>query len=102
MKLEHFEQLINAYHTFLGMMSDLHEVGFDFFEGKWRMTVPVDLMIDMAIKSHYTEKGVDLIYWFIFENDFGNNEMKIFDNDQEVAMDTITDLHQYIEKNYRA
>jgi hypothetical protein len=52
-------------------LSELHDIGFDFFEGKYRLATHIESMMVNTFNSHYTKEGVEWIEWFIYEADYG-------------------------------
>ena len=55
MTYENFIEQLLAYRKFYRDTSKLYEMGFDFMEGKFKLTEPVDMMLKSCIKSHLTE-----------------------------------------------
>lgn len=74
MKYEIFLEAITEYRKGLNMISDLYSMGFDFMEGKYKISEILDSQFKSLIKSHYDSEGEDWISWFIFENDFGEKD----------------------------
>lgn len=74
MEYKIFLEGITEYRKGLEMISDLYSVGFDFMEGKYKISGIFDSQFDCFLKSHYDKEGVDWINWFIFENDFGEKD----------------------------
>lgn len=74
MKYKHFLNLILYYKKISETMSELHDIGFDFFEGKYKLMDDIENIFSTTIKSHYTKEGVDWIEWFIYEADYGEKD----------------------------
>ena len=74
MTYENFIEQLLAYRKFYRDTSKLYEMGFDFMEGKFKLTEPVDMMLKSCIKSHYGEQGWDWVSWFIYESDWGEKD----------------------------
>ena len=74
MTYENFIEQLLAYRKFYRDTSKLYEMGFDFMEGKFKLTKPVDMMLKSCIKSHYGEQGWDWVSWFIYESDWGEKD----------------------------
>jgi hypothetical protein len=74
MKYETFLKAITEYRKGLDMVSDLYSIGFDFMEGKYKISEIFNSQFDCLMESHYNEQGVDWVNWFIFENDFGEKD----------------------------
>jgi len=98
MKFELFKNIIETYEKGSSMLSELHDLGFDFFEGKYQLSNIHYKQLENIILSLYGEKGLEWVEWFIFENDYGKNNLEAFDNNQRIC-DTIENLYLYLEKN---
>ena len=70
-KKEFTEYILN-YQAFEQAVSRMEEAfcgklhGCDLFECDWVNSV--DKMLDIFIESHFTEKGSDWVYYYLFEN----------------------------------
>ena len=71
MTYEEFLKILMSYKKINEDISELYDIGFDFLEGKYRMSDSVSIMFEAVLESHYTDEGIDWINWFIFENDWG-------------------------------
>lgn len=101
MSLKEFQELLEKYKSFQDKISELHDFGFDLYEGKYRLMSDVESMFDIMIASHYNEHAIDWISWFIYESDYGKKDMKGKDeNGQPICYD-VKSLHEYIEKNHK-
>jgi len=74
MKLEQFEKILNEYRKGHNMISELYDIGFDLLEGKYPLDGSLYNIFISALETHYTDDGVDWVTWFIFENEWGENE----------------------------
>jgi hypothetical protein len=124
MKLEHFEKLLNEYRKASGMISELHDIGVDLMEGRYKLSDSLYNMFIYSLDAHYTDMGVDWVTWFIYENDWGEKDWKTVplyernsDGTMELVMDSerpgatdengnlicydIQSLWQYIEKEHK-
>lgn len=52
-------------------LSELHDIGFDFFEGKYQIIGHIERVVDTAFSSHYDKDGVEWINWFMYESEYG-------------------------------
>ena len=100
MQLKEFKKLLKRYKAFSKKLSDLHDIGFDFYEGKFELMSDVEKMLDISISSHYNEKGIDWVNWFIYENDYGKNNLEAKDGDELICYDEKS-LHEYITKYHK-
>jgi hypothetical protein len=71
--MEYREFLTNlmTYKKLMEDISELHDIGFDFFEGKYNLVTHIESMMTNTFNSHYTKEGVEWIEWFIYEADYG-------------------------------
>jgi hypothetical protein len=77
MSYEEFLKVLMSYKKINEEISELYDIGFDFLEGKYRMSDSVSTMFEAILGSHYTDEGVDWINWFIFENDWGQKDWSL-------------------------
>jgi hypothetical protein len=85
MSYEEFLKVLMSYKKINEDISELYDIGFDFLEGKYRVSDSVSIMFDAVLNSHYTDEGVDWINWFIFENDWGQKDWSL-----SPTFDTVT------------
>jgi hypothetical protein len=100
MELKEFQNLLEKYKAFSDKLSELYNLGFDFYEGKFELMSDVEKMFDITIDSHYAKEGVDWIDWFIYENDYGKRKLEAKDGDELICYD-VKSLHEYIEKYHK-
>lgn len=74
MTFDAFESIMAQYRQLTREMSELYDMGFDFFEGRYNWSYHIENIIATAYGTHYTEAGVDWIEWFMHENDFGDKD----------------------------
>jgi hypothetical protein len=74
MKYKHFIGVLLAYKKFEKDIDKLHDMGFDLMNGKYKLTHPVNVMLEETIKSHYGKEGLDWVTWFIYESDWGEKD----------------------------
>jgi hypothetical protein len=72
MEYGNFLGVIMTYKKASDEISELYEIGFDFLEGKYKLSDRFYEIMKYAFSSHYNEEGMDWISWFIHENDYGN------------------------------
>jgi len=100
MQQKEFKKLIKKYKSLSNKLSELHDLGFDLYEGKFELMSDIEKMFDITIESHYTKQGTDWINWFVYENDYGKNKLEAKDGDEPICYD-IKSLHEYIEKHHK-
>jgi hypothetical protein len=74
MEYKDFLQLLMPYQKMQSDFDELHSMGFDFLEGKYRLEENAGRIISAALDSLFTEEGVDWINWFMYENDWGQKD----------------------------
>lgn len=79
MTYENFTEQLLAYRKFQKDTSKLYGMGFDFIEGKFKLTDLVITMLQSSIKSHYGQEGLDWVEWFIYESDWGEKDWSTSD-----------------------
>lgn len=100
MQLKEFKKLLKIYKAFSDKLSQLHDLGFDFYEGKFELMSDAEKLFDTTIASHYNEEGVEWINWFIYENNYGKRKLEAKDGDELICYD-VKSLHEYIEKYHK-
>ena len=74
MKYKDFLTLIMTNKKLGEDLSELHDIGFDFFEGKYQILGHIERIVNTAFGSHYDEDGVEWINWFMYESDYGQKD----------------------------
>ncbi len=74
MKYPNFLNSMLTYKKLSEDLSELHSIGIDFFEGKYKLSELSYSLFQSSFKSHYTEEGIEWIDWFIFEADWGQKD----------------------------
>lgn len=69
-----FIELLMRHKKVFEDFSELHNMGFDLYEGKYQITSHVDGMFTIILEEHYTQEGVDWVNWFIYENEYGQKD----------------------------
>ena len=77
MTYSNFLRTMLTYQKIDRDLSELADIGIDFFEGKYRLSELTYSLFQSAFESHYTKEGIEWIDWFIFEADWG---LKDFSN----------------------
>jgi hypothetical protein len=86
MTYEQFHSLILEYQKLQNDFSTLYKMGFDFLEGQFKLEEAIGRILDVTLKSNFTEEGEDWINWFMFENDFGEKDwskLRRMDNSED-------------------
>jgi oligoendopeptidase F len=74
MEYTEFSKIIKTFKKSYEDFNELYKMGFDFTEGKFKLESYRDIFFHALIESYYTEEGVDAIYWFMLENEFGKKD----------------------------
>lgn len=102
MTYTHFLTYLLAYKKFYEDISELHSLGFDFLEGKFKLTHPIDIMVSTIYKSHYGDEGWEWVEWFIYEKNYGlNPEIKAWDKDGNEVCYSYESLYEYLQSNHQ-
>lgn len=101
MQLKEFQNLINYHKKFFDKLSELHDIGFDFYEGKFQLVTDVDQMFDVIVSSLYNEEGLDWINWFIYENEYGSKKLEAWDENKNLICQDLESLYEYIQKHHK-
>ena len=101
MQLKEFQNLINYHKKFFDKLSELHDIGFDFYEGKFQLVTDVDQMFDVIVSSLYNEEGLDWINWFIYENEYGSKKLEAWDENKNLICQDLESLYEYIQKYHK-
>ena len=102
MKYNDFKKLINEYREAQTMLSELNKIGFDFFEGKYKLSDKFYELFFTSIKTHYDKAGIEWIEWFIFETNYQRGDKyEAYDENKNLICQDINALWEYIEKNNR-
>lgn len=101
MEQKYFSACLSAYQSFMQDISELHRDGFDFFEGKYKLTHPIDLLLENTFKSHYGDQGWEWIEWFIYESEYGTNpDINAYDENKTPICYSDLSLWEYLEKHH--
>jgi hypothetical protein len=102
MTLQQFETLLSNYKTFNENLHELYYLGFDFYEGKFKLSEIVEKLLTTSIESIYGKDGMEWVDWFVVETNYGRDE-NITAKDAEgnqICYD-IESLYNYLQKNYK-
>jgi hypothetical protein len=110
MNYEQFNKIITEYRKLITDISELGSMGFDFYEGKYKLISPIENILFTTLELFYTNEGIDWISWFMYESDFGDRNWKTISNDDShdgygahdengnPICHTMVSLFDYIEK----
>lgn len=78
MTLKEFKEFINLHQKLFSTFDELHKIGFDFCESKYRLVEMSELLYMFPLRVIYNEQQIDWINWFIFETNYGKNQRLLF------------------------
>lgn len=94
MNKQNFIKLIEHFKTALNNSDKYYKLGIYLNEIKNSPLEPLHYVIDLLMYEAFTEKQADLIYWFMYENDFGKDGLTY--NDFEIK--TTEELYNIINE----
>lgn len=97
MNKEQFKEILANYREFGNIVHRYYGFGVDLVEVDDSLVDKVDNIITLTFASHYSDLGLDWIYWFMYENDFGKNNLEAI-SDGKLICQTADELYDYIEQ----
>jgi hypothetical protein len=97
MKKEVFIKIISMHQKIFQEFHELSRLGFDFYEGKYKLTARYEEIFDILLENTFSKEGKEWIDWFIWENDYGNKKLKATDNGKSICY-SVESLYDYIEQ----
>ena len=102
---EEFNKFIKEFESFEEAAKRIEKAfcgkSYSFFECDW--ITSTEKMLDIFIESHFTEKGADWIYYYLFENIedrkvIVKKEADMFNKEEEIEyhLNSITDLWDFL------
>lgn len=112
MEYKNFLALIMNFKKILENTSELRDIGFDLYEGKYKLVENIEQIFITSISCFYNEEGIDWINWYIYENDFGNYDWNKYNKTDKIeypATDengnpicySFESLYNHIEENHK-
>lgn len=101
MKFETFFNIVETYKKGSEMLSELHDIGFDLFEGKYQLSNIMYEQLQHSIRGVYGDEGLDWVEWYIFECGYGVRDMGAFDEDGNKICQTLEEIFVYLEKQHK-
>lgn len=97
MKRKNFKEALKIIKLFRDQEIAYNNFGIDLYEGNFPIGDTFGKLTDLFFETHYKNDGIDRINWWMWENDFGENKPKAYDNDEELIK-TEDELYDYIKK----
>ena len=99
MTLQQFEKLISKHKEFNLGISELYDLGFDFYEGKFELCGLVDKLFTTSIESIYGKDGMEWVDWFVYETNYAtDDQLTAHDSDGNRICYDVESLYNYLEK----
>ena len=98
MTKEEFKNIIDLYKKYESYITEYGNFGIYLYEGRYPIAEVSMQIADLLWKEIYSEEGIDWIFWFMFENDFGAKGLKAFDSDKNLICQDVDSLYDYIEQ----
>lgn len=93
---ERFIELLEDHKSQNERISKLSEVGIDVWDSP--LIEYGNLLFEKIMELYFNELGRSWIYWWLYEKD-GNPEFKAWDeNENEIPLETIHDLWEYVKQ----
>jgi hypothetical protein len=99
-----YENFLNAMLTYKKLSknpSELHDIGMDFYEGKYQLASLHEKLFESVFESHYTTDGIEWIDWFVYDNNWGTAGLKAKDSDGNLITHSYESLWELLEKDYK-
>ena len=74
MEYSNFLKSLMAFKKISEDVSELHDIGVDLMEGKFRILGNVVSLFESTIEESYGEEGLDWVNWFIYESEYGQKD----------------------------
>ena len=87
----HFEEAIKIIQEFSQEIDKFEEMGY--YIAEMPIVDMTSQLLDVFIKSHFTEKGTDLVYWWLYEN---VEKVITLENNEKVYIETLEDLWDFM------
>ncbi len=98
---EKFVEILETNKKLEEDLSELADIGFDFFDGKYELINHVEKILDILFSSYYDKEGVEWIYWFMYENDYGLGNNGANDKDGKQICYSYESLWEFLEENHK-
>jgi hypothetical protein len=101
MQYKEFESILELYRKTSVEFSELYNIGFDFYEGKYKLSESFYNIFIKCLGAIYTPEGIEWIDWFVLEAEYGTNGLTAFDENGNEICNTIESLYNYVEENHK-
>lgn len=87
-------EIIKAYKGSIDWMTEMADNYIDIFDSPLSSTA--DVIFDTWLNDHFTEEGVELVYWWIFED---VDKLLYDDKDNSINVEDIEEFVKYLQEN---
>ena len=74
MEYSNFLKLLMGFKKTSEEISELHDIGVDLFEGKFKIMDGISKIFNTSIEISYGKNGLDWVEWFIYESEYGQRD----------------------------
>lgn len=92
MKEKEFKEAISLIKEFMSLEESLHKLNIEIADSKL-FSIPGRLS-DMLIETNFTEEGIDLIFWWLYED----VPKEVTDNMVKYNLESVDALWKYLNK----
>ena len=92
MKEKEFKEAISLIKEFMSLGESLHKLDIDIINSKL-YDIPGRLF-DMLIETNFTDEGIDLVFWWLYED----VPKEVTDNAVKYDLESIDALWKYLNK----
>lgn len=97
MKRKNFKEALKIIKLFRDQEIAYNNFGIDLYEGSFPIGDTFGKLTDLFFETHYKNDGIDWINWWMWENDFGENELEAYDEHLLICQ-TEDGLYDFIKK----
>lgn len=97
MTKEQFIEVIKLHKQSADNLNGYYKMSLDLLDNKNSPVEPLFKAIDILFDSIYTEEGAEWISWYIYDNNYGEEELTAFDGETQICKN-IDELYDYIQK----
>lgn len=94
MTLEQFKETLDNYKFIMERLDELANMGFDLIDGQYQIIAEITNLLEISIESNYGKDGTELVFYFIFDADYGNKKLPNIPNN-------IKKLWRELESNFK-
>ena len=106
MQYNTFLKVLLTYQKFEKDIDELYKIGFNLFDGKYKLLDLFYSTIIAMLSEFYNDEGIEWVEWFIFENEYGHKawgegKCGAYDENNNPICCDFQSLWEYLEKNHK-